>query len=594
MVLLKSTFGLVIRNRKVHLLVVALTFLAVVSHTLRGQGILIDYRPYDPHSVDHSYATVLEIITGNFIVTDLQVRRCLRGFSCSAPRADPPLSWSKMPARLNLFSSSFSLFNYYLFVEKTLGTESKRYVIDIQLTPSSTTPQSRVKDSKWLSRKVSSKSYIWINYLETLDFVEPIVRDINVFFGKQDMVDSREFWKYIPVPLALPSVQELLPKLSMLRIAIDQEMNALNKHQLFNFGLKKNEVLLTSDPNFKILQISDLHIGQDMGNCQGNDKCAFDIRTLKFIEQTIATEGNVGLVVITGDLIDFARAKHFESAVIKALSPILKSNIPFVFTFGDSEYDWGNARSKRNVLNFVSSLPNCYNKHFVDLDHHLHGLTNGNIKVYYVPKETLESESFDLKQINLNEPDAVVSYLDSEDLKVDASQSSYLYRANHRYTVDVLLKLAFFHHPLPNFRPGEKFKLVGTYNEKHPLPTKTDKQFLNDIKSCGYKVIAVGHEHENDPCIWNDDDKKQILLCYSGVTGESGLTRLNAEYVRRMRLFSLNFEGNEIMSWKRFQDQTEVVEYQRIWSLEDEAKQNAENDKGTKEKGAKDNAGAKE
>lgn len=594
MVLLKSTFGLLVRNRKVHLLVVAFTFLAVVSHTLRGQGILIDYRPYDPHSVDHSYATVLEIITGNFIVTDLQVRRCLRGFSCSAPRSEAPLSWSRIPTRLNLFPSSFSLFNYFLFVEKTLGTESKRYVIDIQFTPSADIPPSRIKDSKWLGRKVSSKSYIWINYLEALDFVEPIVRDINIFYGKQDLTDSREFWKYIPIPLTLPSAQELLPKLSMLRIAINQEMNALNKHQMFNFSLKKNEVLLTSDPNFKILQISDLHIGQDMGNCQGDDKCAFDIRTLKFIELTIATEGNIGLVVITGDMIDFARAKHFESAVIKALSPILKAHIPFVFTFGDSEYDWGNARSKRNVLNFVSSLPNCYNKHFVDLDHHLHGLTNGNIKVYYVPSETLESESFDLKQIKLNEPDAVVSYLDSEDMKVDASQSNYLYRANHRYTADVLLKLAFFHHPLPNFRPGAKFKLVGSYNEKHPLPTKTDEEFLRDIKSCGYKVIGIGHEHENDPCIWNEEDNKQILLCYSGVAGESGLTKLDLEYVRRMRLFSLNFEENEIMSWKRFQDHAEAVDYQRIWSLADEAKHNDDAQNDANEKGAKEDAEAKD
>lgn len=123
----------------------------------------------------------------------------------------------------------------------------------------------------------------------------------------------------------------------------------------------------------------------------------------------------------------------------------------------------------------------------------------------------------------------------------------------------------FFHYPLPNFRPDKEFKLIGSYNEKHKLETPTDRKFLHDAIDCGYKAISVGHEHENDACIWKEEKNKNILLCYSGITGESGITRLDEQYKRRLRVFEIDFDKNQILSWKRTKEQS--LDPQAIWPI---------------------------
>lgn len=80
-------------------------------------------------------------------------------------------------------------------------------------------------------------------------------------------------------------------------------------------------------------------------------------------------------------------------------------------------------------------------------------------------------------------------FLILESHKIDASQINNLYRLN-KGLPQILFKLLFVHYPLPNFRSSGMFKLIGSYNEKHQLNSQ-----------CGYNVISVGHEHENDACI---------------------------------------------------------------------------------------------
>lgn len=569
---MKSYVSLLVRNRKVHLVVFLTALIVAIFHTLHSQGISVDYKTFDPHANVPRYQTISEHIKNGFFVTDVRVQRCLRGFSCLLPESAPPSFWVKLPCKLNLYPHGFHLFNYYLYVEKTKGNEAQRFIMDVQFTATDKQPLSQHKKSKWLSHKISSKSYVWINYVENIDFAVDMVRDINVFYGKQDMIDAREHWKFSPQPLLLPLKQTIQPKLSMLMVAVNDEMAIFNKDQLFDNVFKKNEVITTVDPHFKILQISDMHIGQDSVMCIG-DRCKFDVRTLKFINEVIEVEGDVSFVMFTGDMIDFTRVKHYELAVLKALAPVLKARIPFAFTFGDSEHEWSDPRTKINILNFIASLPGCYNKPVRDLDRRMHGLTNGNLKVYRLPAAG-SKEEYDYSKLALEKPSAVLTYLDSEEMYVDETQSNYLYRILNRLS-EVDLKLLFLHNPLPNFRPLGKFKLIGSYNEKHKLQTKLSQMFLGDVKECGYRAVCVGHEHENDLCIWDDSGNKLALLCYSGVAGESAVTRINKNFKRGLRVLDLNFERNEIFSWKRqmlANSKPETKDIQLVWNREDDEK----------------------
>ncbi|OBA22133.1 Metallo-dependent phosphatase [Metschnikowia bicuspidata var. bicuspidata NRRL YB-4993] len=261
-------------------------------------------------------------------------------------------------------------------------------------------------------------------------------------------------------------------------------------------------MLVTTTPKFKIIQLSDMHIGQDTGACYDDYK--FDIDTLEFVKSAIQQEGDVQLIVITGDMIDVPQTTHYGSVVLKALSPVFKSGIPFIFTFEDSDYRCTGHFNKIEILNFTASLRGCYNKQYDDLDHRLHGLSNGNLKICNV-QSTSEDGQINLQNLSLKPANALVTYLDSEGKMVKDSQANYVYRVNHKQSSDTENKLLFLHYPLPNSRPKGTVKLIVSYNEKHELVTETGKKFLEDIKASGYKAVAVGHEHKTDACIWEEN-----------------------------------------------------------------------------------------
>jgi len=205
-------------------------------------------------------------------------------------------------------------------------------------------------------------------------------------------------------------------------------------------------------------------------------------------------------------------------------------------------------------LQFLSSLPNCYN-YIPNQDNHIHGLTNYNLKL--------------LRNLDSN-PSAVLTILDSENHKIDASQINSLYRLNRDLPQDIF-KLLFFHYPLPNFRPTGKFKLIGSYNEKHLLNAKTSYSYRDDIVNCGYNVISVGHEHENDACVLSEkyqpetkESLNEVWLCYSGVTGDSGVTKLNEAFDRKLRVFEIKFDNKRLISWKRNMNKGMGFDYQII------------------------------
>lgn len=487
--------------------------------------------------------SLLLVISTDTIITDASVHRCLKPFNCEPYAGDD--TWAKYPTPLNLYLSS--MFNHFLYVRRQQAVASLRFVLDIQLG-GPMRPLAPVLDrSQWIE-KTNNGFHLWLRVLLKDEGIVPVedklIRDVNLLYGDY-LDDARPYWDFNKEPNVLPYLASINNYLSLLKVAqVDKDsiMQAEAEFQL----LKSNDAILSPQPLFKILQVSDLHFGQDRGQCFG-DVCKQDSKTLRFMEDAIAKE-QPQFIVITGDLLDFPRIKNFRSAILKALAPILKSGVPFVFTFGELDYSGQDSDSKLNFLRFVLTLPNCYNT--AHIDDKLHGLTNYNIRVYY----TKPGDSVDT--VSLTSPDALISVLDSQDNRVDLSQINYLYRYNKQINSEIF-KLLFFHYPLPNFRPIGKFKLIGGYREKHRLETETDVKFKDDLINCGYNVVSVGHEHENDACIVSPDergqvkeDPREIWLCYSSITGESGETKLNPHFKRKVRIFEINFDKRQLLSWK--------------------------------------------
>lgn len=488
------------------------------------------------------------------VVSGVLVKFCLKPFACAVPDN------TRMIA-LDHHASLFSPGRYYLVVATSSPAEARMAVTDVAVVPRGTVPEGDA--AHWTQAYSFGAKVLWYK-TAPMDATTSFVCDVDVLFGDSDMADSRPYWQFQLEPMPLPWTAGVQGRLSLLKLSQKEQSDVVDTTEVFN-QLRYSGIVLAQGLRFKIMQLSDLHIGQDTGACNvKNGPCQSDNRTAAFVELAIAAE-EPHLIVITGDLIDSRRTRHWKLAFLKALAPVLRSGVPFVFTFGD--LDVGALEEKLPVLRFLASLPNCYN--VVPNAPTVHGLTNYNLRVHRAG--SLASPA----TINTDHPDMLVSLLDLEDNHIDSTQINLLYRANHDYGLPSMFKMLFFHFPLPNFRPTGKFKLVGSYNEKHTLNTATDVKFRDDIVDCGYHVVSVGHEHENDACLLNekidphnaDRNLNEIWLCYNAVTGDSGRTDLDRGYDRKMRIFEADFLKKTLISWKRSELRQTAFDHQMIHQL---------------------------
>lgn len=504
---------------------------------------------------DHEfYPTMTDSVSK--VVTGLLVKFCLKPFACTAPAGAKLIP-------LDPHASIFSPGRYFLVVNTSNFNEAQQAVTDVMLVPRGTVPDGL---ENWRQSYSFGSKVLWYHTDIDVDTDDKkFICDIDVLFGDKDMVDSRPYWQFQPDPVPLPWTTEVQGHFSLLKLSRLEQAAVVSELDIFN-QLKYGGIILAHQPKFKIMQLSDLHFGQDTGACNlKNGPCLSDSRTAAFISNSIAAE-LPDLIVITGDMIDSKRTKHWKSAILKALAPVLHSRVPFVFTFGDLDVD--SLADKPRILQFISSLPNCYN--VLPTVGNIHGLTNYNLRVH-----RSSSPQASPTNINTDHPDMLVSLLDLERNKIDSTQINLLYRMNTIYSSPTMFKLLFFHFPLPNFRPTGKFKLVGSYNEKHVLTTATDNKFRDDIVDCGYHVVSVGHEHENDACVLNekldpnnpDRNLNEIWLCYNAVTGDSGLTALDTSYDRKMRIFETDFIKKTLISWKRSELMQAAFDHQMIRQL---------------------------
>lgn len=484
------------------------------------------------------------------VVVDINIRRCLKWRRCG-----PSNGCTRVEGSLSEYSNSWLLHNYYVELRKVPSSKATRGLTDFSL---SATPVYAL-DEEWIRTRAGGL-FLWKRYIDTssADFqTTPIIRYVEILVGDRDLQDTRDKWYFQEQELDLPFGTKFPIHFSLLKLSLTEQQQVEEQRNELNQARQEGRLVLNND-KVKIMQISDLHFTNHFEICTGKE-CLRDMNTIKFISSVLDAEA-IDLVVITGDLIDFAGCDDYKSAILKALAPIIERKIPFIFTFGEldtNEFHSAALNSrKRQILLYVSSLPGSYN---TVPEKDMHGLSNYHISV------VRESDSHHM---------VLLTILDSEDRKIDESQVNYLYRLNQNVGQDVA-KLLLFHYPLPIFRPTGVFQLVGSYNQQHELKSKANNKIRDDIVSCGYHVIAVGHEHENDACILdvkrddeNDKTENEVWLCYSGVTGDTSKTVFKRDTERTLRIFEYDFTTKKLITWKRNEKSGLGFDYQIIKELE--------------------------
>ncbi|KAG7665870.1 SIA1 [[Candida] subhashii] len=472
----------------------------------------------------------------DYVITDIDLIKCYH--KCSIPP-----NYQQIYPNIDSVAKS-KVISYNIIIKSEPLDQAQEVIVDVSTEPIDESYQQIANFNKYKLYKKSIPISDNVNE-------PPQIRSIEVLFGNNEFQDPRPQHQTIH----LPGDTLLHPILS------------LNKSPSTLPSQQYNEIIQHSRDKYKIMQLSDLHIGQTDRQCH-NSKCFADSKTINFVDDAIQAE-KPDMVVLTGDIFDIDRTRDYKSVLIKALSPILKHSLPFLYIFGDelNRIPDGPERQevKTSILEYLSTLPGCLNDQIAE---------NGKFLPYMDLEVRYKSESI------------LITSLDSENL--NDGHMSHIYRKARMDDDDdndskkqYDYKLLFFHHPLGEFRPVGKFKLVGSYNEKHPLGTATG--MVRDMINCGYAAVGVGHEHENDACILypEDDGKeerenkksqkkkkaKKIWLCYSGVTGDSGITKLNRDYDRRMRMFEVDFELKRILSWKRTESDRKAFDYQQVYPL---------------------------
>ncbi|ODV63870.1 uncharacterized protein ASCRUDRAFT_31083, partial [Ascoidea rubescens DSM 1968] len=268
-------------------------------------------------------------------------------------------------------------------------------------------------------------------------------------------------------------------------------------------------------------------------------------RTLSFLNQIVKKE-SPNLIVYTGDIFQNINEIDFEATILKVFSIPISNQIPFAFTFGSN--DIISSTNKEIILNYISNLPFSLTKKSINLD--------GSLSNYL---------------LDISNGDAQIYILDSYQNKINHLQNDYIKilhdnnnKINKNYkNIDSPFSLAFFHYPIPEYRPKGPFSVVGQYNQKEKLITETSPE-TRKILGQFVNIVSVGHKHTNDCCILSslphDDD---IWLCYNAAAGEGGYGNPQIAFSRKVRLFSLDKNKKKITSWKRAENNPDsIIDYQ--------------------------------
>lgn len=425
----------------------------------------------------------------------------------------------------------------------------------------------------------------------TLDFlksndINSIITDFTVLFGS-DCVDVRPDWTLIK---STPIYDRYLAT-SYLSYKTLVPLSIFNNNNNNNSDWKDVKLYPDSDGKFKIVQLSDLHMGIGEGECldeypvpvnRDTEPCKADTKTLQFINTVLDIE-RPQLVVFTGDQIMGQESlQDSETTLLKAISPVIERKIPWALIWGN--HDDEGSLSRWQLSELVVKLPYTIFQ-FSEFDTKDNTFGVGN----YIKQVKQKSDLIDdgLPLITLYFLDSH-KYSKSSKLSpgydwIKEKQWNYI-KGVHENNLkpDILrvpnhLSMAFFHIPLPEYLnqkskkdPNLDNEIVGTFKEGVTAP-KYNSGGLITLDSMGVQVTSCGHDHCNDYCLKDDSTpNRNIWLCYGGSAGERAYAGYGGTE-RRIRVYELDTKVGSIKSWKRLNGSPEeIIDFQILVNSQNE------------------------
>ncbi|KAK6457684.1 Metallo-dependent phosphatase-like protein [Scheffersomyces xylosifermentans] len=398
---------------------------------------------------------------------------------------------------------------------------------------------------------------IWVKYGPVNNI--KAITGIDLLFG-EDAVEPRPNWKLIKDPLTGVATQPDKPAYLTFRRGTKED-----------YKDKKYQPILKINQNgkFKILQVADLHFSTGVGKCRDPfpastaKGCQADPRTLKFLERVLDIE-KPDLVVLTGDQVFGDAAPDAETALFKALNPFVQRKIPFAVTLGN--HDDEGSLSRKEIMGLSANLP--YSMAALGADE-VEGYGNYLVTVEGPSSRNLALSLYFLDSHKYSKNPKVTPGYDwlkeSQLLWVEQAAAS-IEKAVASYS-KIHLSMAFFHIPLPEYRNLQQ-PYIGDKKEGVTAP-RYNSGGRSVFSEVGVKVVSVGHDHCNDYCLQDTQDKdglteNKMWLCYGGGSGEGGYGGYGG-YVRRFRVFDIDTANGEIKTWKRAENNPDsVLDHQTI------------------------------
>lgn len=303
------------------------------------------------------------------------------------------------------------------------------------------------------------------------------------------------------------------------------------------------------DGKFKIVQLADLHLTTGFGKCLDPypkldyplKNCLADEFTLDFVHKVLDLE-NPDLVVLTGDQLFGPETFDSETALLKLLGILIQRKIPYALVFGNHDTEGGTLRPGM-MMHMIENLPYSVSSSVPGRV----GLGNYEVVIDGVGS----NPPIVLYMLDSSQPGEKGGYKAFTDEQKHFVERLSSYHEDHKDPI----KLAFFHIPLPEYTNVVNVDAANRQGNilEGVVPSSPNTGMFDTLKSLNVRLISVGHDHCNDFCFNNDG----VTLCYGGGTGLGGYGGYGG-YIRRIRVFEIDTNSKEIITWKRLYNDPET------------------------------------
>lgn len=299
-----------------------------------------------------------------------------------------------------------------------------------------------------------------------------------------------------------------------------------------------------SDGTFTIVQFTDLHLGEAIG-----EEAIKDLQTCRLMEHIIDME-RPDLVVITGDLIWSLSVSDPLEAIQRAVAPVQASGVPWVFVFGN--HDAEGEVSRQTLMEYLIH----HNDHCLAIA----GPTNITGTGNYV---------LTIKESEHDRDAAILYFMDSGSYANDQvggyewiHWDQINWYMDHAYRMKKqngrsMPALAFFHIPLPEYNEvWREGSAQGNKYEQVECARVNSGLFTVMLEAGDVIGTFAGHDHDNDYC----GELHGISLCYGRVTGYNTYGRMK----RGARIIRLRQGDRKFDTWIRQEDGTTIQQNEAL------------------------------